>query len=245
MISSAGVANKQSMVVKGLSIREPWEAFLLHVSAFPLPQPEDEAVLNFLQTFIREASRRWKLSLELFIQLEQFQNSEARRIFTRHAPGWVPEVGLGIWPDREPPTPWSREEFMAAIATHKRLRPLMFQVFQVTAPLPEKMEAQEALLRFGPLLEFLTADAESLLGRTNAALLPGIPNPSYNCFPFYVPLLEAKTLYTATPARLESWIGTNSIYIRESFEDQGILFVSRLPLSALFEDLSCGSNDHG
>jgi hypothetical protein len=49
-------------------------------------------------------------------------------------------------------------------------------------------------------------------------------------------LIEMKTLASATANRLAAWIG-DSIYIRESFEDRGILLASSLPLSSVFSEL--------
>ncbi len=94
------------------------------------------------------------------------------------------------------------------------------------------------MLPFGPLLEFLsTEDSEALFGRAEAALLPSIQDPSYTCFPFYLPLLESKTLKSATPAQLETWFCGAMIYLRQSFEDKGIIIASRESLTAILNEL--------
>jgi len=215
------------------------EGYLLPVTKFPIPEQEFSQVRDFFQKLQTELASRWDLSLEVFIQLEQFEDDEPREVFYRHAQQWIPEVGLGVWPDREPPRVWTLEEFTQCALANKRPRPLMFQVFQITGSPQARIEAHERLAEFGALVEYLTdEDPELLLQRTTAALLPAIQDPTYTCFPFYVPLLEVKTLVGATTETLETWIGQNSVYIRESFEDCGILIASLLPIEQIV--IACG-----
>ena len=215
------------------------EGYLLPVTKFPIPEQEFSRVREFFQALQAQLASRWDLSPEVFIQLEQFEDDQPREVFYRHAQQWIPEVGLGVWPDREPPRVWTLEEFTECALASKRPRPLMFQVFQITGSPEAKIEAHERLLEFGSLVEYLSSeDPELLLQRTTAALLPAIQDPTYTCFPFYVPLLEVKALVGATTEMLESWIGQNSVYIRESFEDCGILIASLLPIEQIMA--ACG-----
>jgi len=80
------------------------------------------------------------------------------------------------------------------------------------------------------LVEFFTTmETDALFEHTSDALLPGIQDPTYSSYPFFVPLIERKTLAMATPKMLDSWIG-DAIYLRFSFEDKGILIISPTPL---------------
>jgi hypothetical protein len=206
------------------------------VPAFPIPKQNLTVFTNFLGNLTAAAAEVWKLRSELFIQLEQLHEAASRSLFSEHAREWIPEVGLGVWPDRDPPAGWTREEFMNA-GPEERLRPLMYQVFRITTSLPTKDHARNLMLVFGPVLEILTSDSEAFLSKTKAVLVSPIKDPSYACYPFYVPLLEGKTLTAATGEQLEAWLSAATIYIRESFEDQGILIASREPLTRILKEL--------
>jgi hypothetical protein len=210
---------------------------MLPVSGFPIPQEELNYAAVFLENFTIQSATRWRLSSEVFLQLEQLNQKEARASYVKNSRTWIPEVGLGVWPDREPPAAWSKDEFLEA-APGEKIRPVMYQVFRITAPQPHRENARRILLGFGPILEVLTSeDGEVFLNRATTVLLPAISDPSYTCFPFYVPLLEGKTLTSAAAALLEAWFCGATIYIRESFEDKGILIASREPLTPILEEL--------
>jgi len=208
----------------------PWQAFLLPVSKFPVPVEEYEQLGAFMNALIARTSASRKLNMEVFLQLEQLGDSEARALLARQSHDWVPEVGLGVWPDRPAPSAWTQEEFMSAAAENKRPRPLMYQVFQITGAAQARQEVHQKMGRFGALVEFFTTmETDALFEHTSDALLPGIEDPTYSSYPFFVPLIERKTLAMATPKTLDSWIG-DAIYLRFSFEDKGILIISPTPL---------------
>jgi hypothetical protein len=232
--------------VFSVPVPAPWEAFALPVTAFPVSKQESDSMGRLLQNFIGIATRRWSLSPEVFLQLEQLQDTDARRLHSQYARNWIPEVGLGVWPDRDPPCSWTKEDFEQAALENKRPKPLIYAVFHVTGSAKAKTQAHEVMLRFGALVEFLTPlGPQDLFARTSGALLPPIQDPSYTCYPFYVPLLEGKTLTSATPRHLTSWIGGDSIYVRESFEDTAVLLVSALPIHTVLEELGGRAGANG
>ena len=231
-------AKPAHLILRGLELPSPFEAFVLPATKFPVPEREYSAIRGFLNKFMAMLTARWKLSLEVFIQLEQFDDQAARDAFRPHAASWIPEVGLGVWPDRDPPAIWTQDEFMEATAEGKRPRPLMYQVFRITASKKARSHAHEVLLPFGSLVEFMTRkDFEALAAQAEEVLLPTIQDPSFTCFPFYVPLLEAKTLTSGSVRQLEAWFCGASVYIRESFEDNGILIAASEPLTPVLEEL--------
>jgi hypothetical protein len=80
-------------------------------------------------------------------------------------------------------------------------------------------------------------DGATFLERATSLLLPQLTDRTFTGYPFYVPLLEFGSLARATSDQLETWLCGASLYIRESFEDTGILIVSREPLAPLLEGL--------
>src|SRR5262249_33892544 len=116
----------------------------------------------------------------------------------------------------------------------ERFRKLTYPVLRIITP-NARPTAAKAMIPFGPLLIVLAADGDAFLERASAVLVAPIHDPTFNCFPFYVPLLEARTLASAAAARCDAWMGGASIYIRESFEDKGTLILSRQPLTPLLK----------
>jgi hypothetical protein len=87
-------------------------------------------------------------------------------------------------------------------------------------------------------------DGEKWLQKTQAVLLPPIREKAFRTFPFYVPLLERKSLEHAQPGQLEAWLGGAASYIRESTEDSAILLASKEPLTPLIERLRGSLNQN-
>ena len=237
MNSSDSKLMDKAIRLQTVTVLPPWEAFLLPISVFPIPEGELDLVRRFLGRFTAALSEEWSLSSEVFLQLEQIPERESRTRFAENGRNWMPEVGLGVWPDRDPPAIWTEAEFMGG-EPGKRLRPLMYQVFRITTSAKQRESARNVMLPFGPVIEvMLSGSSDAFFAKTAAALLPPIKDPSYTCFPFYLPLLEGKTLVGARSEQLDTWFASATIYIRESFEDQGILIASKNSLEPIFRKL--------
>jgi len=237
MPSAQTASRKQVVDLHVIPTSNPWQAMLLPVAAFPVPAEEREKVKSVIHRFAVAMKTQLGLSSEIFVQVEQSDDPEARALYNRHAPEWIPEIGLGVWPDREPPHPWSKEEFMNIVPGEKPRIP-MHQVFRITESEHAKQAACGILLGFGPIVEIMTPfDGDGFLQMCTSVFLPPIEDPAFTCFPFYIPLLERKTLTSATSEQLDAWLCGAKAYIRESFEDKGILIASREPLGPILEQM--------
>ena len=221
--------------------REPYEGHLIRVSGFPLPDAELQPLDRFLERFCAAAANRWKVSSEVFIQLEQLYGPAARPTFSSHGREWMPETGLGVWVDRDPPKKWTLEE-VQLLAPGDKLRAIMFQVFRVSNPQPARNAARSTMLRHGSILEILTTES-AYLAKASPIFKDGIVDRSFTCFPFYVGLMEGKTIQNATMEQMHRWFQGMTMYIRQSAEDKGILIVSARPLEALFTELGGRAED--
>ena len=238
---------ERRLLLKPIKSNFPWEAYLLPVSGFGVPEEELFPVKMFLERLTSALLRDPKLSIEVFIQLMQLHWGGGPEKLAANGREWLPSLGLGVWPDREPPRFWSMEDFKN-LTPGEKPRTLMDQVFRVTAPMGARLGACSILLGLGTLVQIFTRDtSEVFLERTKSVLLPPIKDPSYTCFPFYVPLLEAKSIASCSSADLDQWICGASLYVRESKQDNGILIVSKDPLKdvlhALGSRLRPGSED--
>ncbi len=233
---SAGTEQKNAApVLKRIASPPEWEALLLPVDAFPIPDVKQifasESLINAIVT---AATGQWRLSLESFVQVEQSDAKECRAILAKYAPEWIPDVGLGIWPDREPPAAHTQDEFLK-LQLGQKFRKLTYPVLRITETPKAKSEATRLMVPFGPLLVILTADIDTFLEKASAVLLAPIQDPSFTSYPFNVPLLEAKSIASATGAQLEAWMCGAEVYIRQSFEDKGMLILSRRVLTPMLK----------
>lgn len=164
---------------------------------------------------------------------------------SEHGREWLPALGLGVWPDREPPKFWTMDDFMN-LAEGEKPRTLMYQVLRVTTSLERRDGARDIMLGLGTIVQILTRDSgEDFLKRATLNISAPIKDPSFTCFPFYVPLFEVKTITNASAASIDQWMCGASLYIRESKEDNGILFVSRGPVKELLRSLGATPIDNG
>jgi hypothetical protein len=223
-----------------MKLPSPWDGILIPVSAFPMAGEELAAVAGFVQKFEGLAGvGRPSLSAETFVQVEQSDDLECRRIYAQSARAWIPEVGLGVWAGRKPPSTWSKEEFMN-LTPGKKIRALMHQVLRITASPKARMDAFTAMFPFGAAIRIWThEDGDAFLNKATSVLLPPIKDPSCTCYPFYFPLFDRHAFESATVEQLDAWVCSASVYIRESFEDQGILIAAREPLAPMMEKLGC------
>ena len=219
-----------------LTSPEPWETLILPVDSFPMTEPRLGQVREFLKRFTDIVSRQGDLSPEVFLQFWRLRNGDAASRYSANAAKWLSDLGLGVWPDRRPPAMWTQETFMDACAADEP-PVMMHKLFRITAP-GKAQQARDVMFGCGTVLQILTrGDSQAMLARTREVLLKPIEDTSFRSFRFYLPLLEGKTLATATALQLESWLGGATLYIRESVEDHGVLIVSSEPLGPILQTL--------
>lgn len=220
---------------------QPAEAYTLPVSGFPMPALEVERAGHFLAALSAAMTEEWTASVEVFIQFNQLHLADGARRFGSNAPNWRPKLGLGVWPDRDPPTLWTTEEFQK-LQPGEKMRPMNYKVFQIRAPGGMPGQARDAMLGLGTVVEIVTAGgSEALLDQTRKRFLPHIKEPAFRNYKFYIPLLDRKSVEAANIAgngQLEDWLCGAAAYIRESAEDRAILIVSLRPLAPVFARLS-------
>jgi len=230
-----------TITLKSVPAPKNYEAYLLPVSGYPMPQTEFDQTGGFLRVFCNATAQRWSLTSEVFMQLEQLDAAGCREAFQDNAGMWIPQAGLGVWVDRDPPQKWTEAE-LANIVPGDKLRPIMFQVFRVSTEQKTRVDARCTMLQFGPVLEIQTPQGEAYLQSSSPIFKEGISDRSFTCFPYYVALMEAKTISNAKPEQLNLWFRGMSVYVRQSFEDKGILIAAAAPLGPIFEDMN-GSHD--
>jgi hypothetical protein len=230
-------AERQLIRAKVLPLDPPWEGLLLPVSSFPVPTWEFPALRSFVASLGAALAPSANLATEVFIQFTQLHVDDGGSRLSDHAKDWMPQLGLGVWPDREPPTLWTKEDF-ELLPVGARPRQLCYQVFRICAPQRARAEARDLMFGRGAIIEVIIENpSEEFFAKSKAFLLPPIKEKSFHSFPFYLPLLEGKSARNGRPRQLENWLCGASAYIRESVEDNGILILSREPLTPILEQL--------
>jgi len=231
------VITEKRIVLRAVKAAAPWEAYLLPVSGFGIPEEELIPVKAFLQQLTATLLQDGSLSLEVFIQLMQLHWGGGPERLAAHGREWLPMLGLGVWPDREPPRFWTMEDFKN-VTPGEKPRTLMDQIFRISTTIEARLDACSVLLGLGTIVQMMTVDSSDVfLERARSVLLSPITDPSYTCFPFYLPLLEAKSIASHSAEEIETWLCGASVYVRESKQDNGILIVSRDPLRGILNEL--------
>jgi len=237
MVSRDVQAERPTAGLRVLPLDPPWESLLAPVSGFPVPEPQLSALRNFVGLLGGAIAASAKLSAEVFIQFTQLHVDDGGSQLSDHAKEWMPQLGLGVWPDRQPPTLWNREDF-ELLPVGARPRQLSYQVFRIGASQPARTEARNVMFGRGTIVEVMMKDSsDKFFIKSKELLLPPIKEKSFRSFPFYLPLLDSKSAKNAGPSQLDSWLCGASTYIRESVEDSGILILSREPLAPILDKL--------
>lgn len=223
---------RRTIRLQRLALAEPWQGALIGLSGFPTPEDELAPVRHVLQGLLG-ALKGDAASLETFIQFSSLHLADGSTRLSSNGRAWMPTMGLGVWPDREPPARWTMEELRDLMPGDK-VRPLMNILLRVTTTQTAREHARNVMLGLGSVLQFVTASGdENLLTSARALLKPAITDPSFTSFAYYIPLLEGKSVVRATAAQLDAWSCGASAYLRESPEDKGILIISKSLQKAL------------
>jgi hypothetical protein len=206
-------------------------AVLLPVQSFPLDPSHRTRCAEFLTWFRQAITTEWKLGCELFLQHDLLHTADAATRFAENAKHWQPRLGLGLWPDRPYPALWTRKEF-SALEPGQKMRKVSYKAFRVAKTPSAQDNARQVMFGLGATLEIWlpVADLE-FFHRTREFMLPLIQERAFRSYPFYIPLLEGKSLQ---PEGASVWLCGASVYLRESPEDGGILIASGQCLDDLF-----------
>jgi len=205
-----------------MSVSQPYYAVQIQVDRFPLPDGVAPRVRELLTGLLRAASAGGMTS-DVFLQNEFLVNG--RDQFNQHIRAWLPESGLGVWPDRPPPELWKMTDIFR-MARGERV-PLMYRVYRLKSGPKAGAEAFQVLSGSGMVMAVAHAgSSDDLLRQYKETYLPGIKEPNLRIFPFYVPLLDSSSLHNRKAEELSRWLGGAHLYLRESPSDKAILVVT-------------------
>jgi len=211
--------------ISQMALQPPWSGFLIRPPVFPVPEPELISTREFVRKAMALLIQRDGGVPETFIQFTQLHLGDGAKRLASRGREWLPRMGLGVWPDREPPHGWTLDELRDLLPTEK-VRPLMDVVLRITSK-DKQNDARDAMLGTGTVLQFIVSNAAEFLNSARNLLLPPITDPSYTAFAFYVPLLQEASMRNAPLGQTDLWMCGAHALLRESPEDQGILVIAK------------------
>jgi hypothetical protein len=216
-------------LIQPLPAESPFSAALIQTGGFPL-RPEYAARIRTLLHSLLDIVASQRLAFTLMFQHEYLSN--AKNEFSAHMQEWRPESGLGVWPDRPPPRLWKTSDLFRMAVGEKV--PLMYRVFRITTDKRAVTNAIDLMTGSGMVMILVHDGApDAMFKKYRDTFLPGITQPNLRTFPFYVPLLDVKSVQSGNKSTLSQWLGTCKLYIRESPGDKGIVLVSDLDLNSI------------
>ncbi len=234
-------------VATNLSSPEGWNLCLFrYPEGVPLAE-EDRALLRkifepFLARVLEEYAGFHPHGL---IQYNQLNRGGASRIMSANFMAWGIDNGLGYWPEREPPTLWTEEDF-TELDIGEMPRPLMHQLFGVNKGLPAIQESFRLLLGLGPMVFTLSEDSvQKVKELATAQFRPLIAEPALRMFAYYYPLLCAAAFSHENEDRLAAWTCGIHFFLRESPEEKGIFIASRRPLDRVWQAAGAVQSEPG
>jgi hypothetical protein len=228
----------RTISIEPIPVPPPFEAAFLRTGKFPAPKDERQLLGTFWTRFASAVSARLNWSLEVFLQVEYLDYG--RDVYDQHAVDWSPEVGLGVWPNRPPPELWKAVDFFKMAVEFQRtgrMRPLMYRVMRITGQPTLRARAQSLMAGTGMVVcAWTPGGGEEFLRKTKEEFLPAIQSPNFRIFPFFVPLLDFKSLRDHKPGELDRWLCGDAIYLRESPGDNAVILLATTPLAPLLEE---------
>ncbi len=224
---------------------QPWEGYLIP-TAFPIIEPH-LTPLKTLLGHIVQSCRQSDLQRDVFLHSWKLHEGATGRLLHDHLQAWSPRLGMGVWPDREPPQPLTQERFMDMSAGGLQREELSLPAYRLLHLEGETDATTSAIsMVFGGAALTLIFSQEGfaeLRAAGKAIFLPTITAPIYTHERFYMPLLDRRSMASARSVQqLATWLCKAELYLRESAEDAGILLVSRRPLKRLLDEAALAAD---
>src|ERR1700750_730427 len=203
----------------------PFETVFLHMDRFPLARKDSAPLIAVLKPWLQKLADRLQLQPALWLQGKALHTPETVNLLVEHARDWMPDLGLGIRPGGEPPRMLNAEDL------NQLKRDQMPRPKHETACFLMNGAETALPLFFGTgavIYCLLSASAEVYLKEQGELWLPTIQDPAFRAHPFYLPLLDCKSLENQPSSTLEQWMGRAVFYLRESPENGGVLIVSSI-----------------
>jgi hypothetical protein len=221
---------KPSQSLKLIRQVSGWTIFLLDRKQIATAEAYRRQAGQVLQRIDDHLLAQESVHLEVFLHVWKMAESPIPDLYREHVRLWLPQLGLGIWPDRPAPAPWTQESFMDAgahLLKGEEVPMSAYKLLRMTGEPSARHAASTQLLGSGCSTRFwgnATFETMDLLGRE--LYLPSIRSQAYRNAEFYVSLLSTAAVLQASSADIERWMCGMDVYVQDSAECGGLLIVS-------------------
>lgn len=223
-----GESAVKDVLLERISIESPFEAAVLKIGELPLSREAGESLSNILLPWLQELAEGMGLEHAMWLQGAELHRSGAVDLLVSHGAEWMPDIGLGIRPDGEPPRMLRADDFRKR-RWNDPVKLKHETAFHLAGGAVAAKSAIRLLCGSGTVLYcLLDAPIQIYLAEQRELWLPTIQEPAFRAHPFYVPFIDAGSLERKEPSRLMSWLGRARLYLRESSEDAGIVIVTSI-----------------
>lgn len=214
------------------------ECYLLQAPLGLRPDSYD-AVRSFLDNLVSYFIAHRDCTHESYVALHQVRERGVIELFADHASAWLPEAILGVWTHLPAPQMMTAETLMEA-DPQSRTGSRIHSLFRVTTGAKACLEAMTTMAGTGTSIQIVSQmDSDKLLRNLKDLFLGFIKERIFRIFPWYIPLLSARSLEEPIADLTVQALSDITLYIRESPEDGGILLLAREPLEDVFLQAGC------
>lgn len=216
----------KTAVLERISVASPLEAAVLRTGRFPLDKKVRESLVGVLQSWFQTLAEKESLEQAMWLQGAELHRSDTVDLLVKHAAEWMPDIGLGVRPDGEPPRMLRDDDFRKR-RWDAPIKPKHETAFHLMNGAVAAKSAFRQLCGSGTVVYcLLDAPVQVYLAEQRMLWLPKITEPAFRAHPFYMPLIHTSSLEKKDIATLLLWMGRARLYLRESVEDEGVLVVS-------------------
>jgi hypothetical protein len=216
----------KTAVLERISVASPLEAAVLRTGQFPLDKDVSERLVRVLQPWIQALAEKESLEQAMWLQGAELHRSDAVDLLVKHGAEWMPDIGLGVRPDGEPPRMLRADDFRKR-RWDAPIKPKHETAFHLMNGVVAAKSAFRLLCGSGTVLYcLLDAPVQIYLAEQRELWLPKIVEPAFRAHPFYMPLIHTTSLEKEEISTLLRWMGRARLYLRESVEDEGVMIVS-------------------
>ena len=216
----------------------PWQIAVLPHQPVPPESAVGRRAVRIASALHSVLQERIDLRAQSFLQVWTFAPGRGSEQLEASRTTWDIQLGLGIWPDREPPGGWTDEKMQNAAAAMIRGDQPKLPSYRLLRVDPRSGNDRSSILNLhatGNVLHlFSKVEAPELDRHFQQALQSKVEGTDFASQRFYVPLMDRQFAIAAgSSGVLNALLGPVDLYLRDSAEDGGILLISRLPIQPL------------
>jgi len=218
---------------------ESWESWVVALAGYPAPEPQAAATRGWLLRLADESLKTGGLTATIALQINELHLGGGAEMVQQHGLAWMPQMGLGVFPDQDPPRPWTAFDFEAIeLKEGATVRPLMHQVLALGGAPEDILSARAQMPGRGCYVELhARRSGDELLEAFTAASQDKITDAMFSGFPFLFPLLNGQSFATLTSDELGRRLAGAEFYARDSASDGGLLLACKGGFADLFAAL--------